>query len=391
MKVTEILESDDYSPSDIFGFKDERIAVARKQAQKLADYLKDNCSPWLQQTNNGDLVVYRGFNDDSRIKKAPAFIKAVRQNRKPRDSYLSDHNYFNEVIRRCGKKANRSNSVFVSGSMQEAEHYGFVYIVIPIGDFNYTWSTKFSDWTTAARDLKSYVKPELDLDNLGLSKKELIEIENQITQDFFDQHKRAKYILLPIFEIRNKDDQTVGDILNGRDLLTFVNGFDLLRYVNDVEEKEGAVEFKWESEDSSTAWETNRQTLANILKFFRSLTPEQKNKFRSILNAYSDALPNPVYHNEYHRQKMHEFRMSRIQGKKFTPSINIKKKLCPLILGDDGTLEQAINSDHEIMIRCKKIVAVQEHFYTLVKRLLDGKTLDDDLIIDYFYNTSGFD
>jgi hypothetical protein len=72
-----------------------------------------------------------------------------RTNRKPTDSPEILHNLFDKAIDFKGLVANRSNSIFVTGSKDFARKYGAVYTVFPIGEFNYTWSSSAKDWFMA--------------------------------------------------------------------------------------------------------------------------------------------------------------------------------------------------------------------------------------------------
>lgn len=130
--------------------------------QKLADYLKSHCQPWLAQTDGGINYVYRGANNIG-VSKGNAVIQAVRTDRKPRDSTQSAHRNFNAVIAAAGGTANRSNSMFVTGSAKSASQYGIEYIVIPLGNFHYTWSPIWGDWTNDVdyTILFDYVKSDL--------------------------------------------------------------------------------------------------------------------------------------------------------------------------------------------------------------------------------------
>jgi hypothetical protein len=118
----------------------------RTYAIKVAKFLKEHCQSWLSQTNNGYLTVYRGLKGLGEEADNLAFIKDVRLDRKPKDTAPSLHNLFNDLIAKAGKVANRSNSMFVTGSPSRAKEYGKLFVIFPIGNFNYTWSYEYEDW-----------------------------------------------------------------------------------------------------------------------------------------------------------------------------------------------------------------------------------------------------
>jgi hypothetical protein len=138
MRMQELNESI-YNAKPIFNNLENREA-----AQNLQVFIQENCQSWLAQA--GNLIVYRGLNLPSDINYS--YIKKVRRNRLPKDSTAAWHRLFNNIITAFGGVANRSNSVFASGDISQAEVYGEIYVVFPISDFNYTWSPIYSDLTS---------------------------------------------------------------------------------------------------------------------------------------------------------------------------------------------------------------------------------------------------
>lgn len=125
-------------------------------AQRVVDYMKKNAAPWMAQTKNGVLQVYRGV-DDSGLGYTYTFTQNIRQDRRPKDTDKKRHQEFNQAIASVGGVANRSNAAFVSGDYNQAEPYGSVYVFVPLGDFHYTWSPEYADWT------QDFETDELDL------------------------------------------------------------------------------------------------------------------------------------------------------------------------------------------------------------------------------------
>ncbi len=138
----------------------ERTPVAHidyaAMAQQVVAYMRANAKPWLAQTKNGALMVYRGIEDD-RV-TAHAFTQNIRQDRRPKDTDQQRHMAFNKVIAAAGGVANRSNAAFVSGDKSTAEAYGRPFVFVPVGDFRYTWSPEYADWT---QDFETYDLSEL--------------------------------------------------------------------------------------------------------------------------------------------------------------------------------------------------------------------------------------
>lgn len=123
-------------------------ALAIKKAKELVAFIKQNCKMYLQQ-GLGNRVFYRGTRNAPKEKNHVAFVRKVRSDRKPRDSSVLLHNAFNTLIGLAGKVANRTNSVFATSSTHAALEYGPMYVILPIGNFHYTWSTEWDDWVNA--------------------------------------------------------------------------------------------------------------------------------------------------------------------------------------------------------------------------------------------------
>lgn len=136
--------------------------ITIEQATLIADYIKTNCRKWLNETNNGQIVFYRGMRQN--YSKYLAFIKRVRTDRDPKDSLQIGHDTYNAMIDAVGGVANRTNSVFVVSSYVTARDYGLpggqVSVAFPIGDYSYTWSTEWHDWNIqSVEHLESMVDP----------------------------------------------------------------------------------------------------------------------------------------------------------------------------------------------------------------------------------------
>lgn len=126
------------------------IAPAEQDPTKLVEFVKENCQPWLQILGNNK-PFYRGIkktepfelNDDSRMEMV--------EPRDPRDSSRAATEVFNDAIKLAGGVADRTNSRFITSSYTTASSYAggnseYVYVAIPVGPFNYTWSEELIDW-----------------------------------------------------------------------------------------------------------------------------------------------------------------------------------------------------------------------------------------------------
>ena len=136
-----------YKPAVIAKLDLQEVAI--KAANNIAKFIKSKCKPWYNQSKQGKIVVYRGVDPGKEAVSSSslAFIRKTRPDRRPKDTDMPRHKAFNAVIGAAGGIANRSNSLFTTSKYDIAADYGTVFATIPIGDFHYTWSPYWSDWT----------------------------------------------------------------------------------------------------------------------------------------------------------------------------------------------------------------------------------------------------
>lgn len=106
--------------------------------------IRRDCKPFLSQSKRRQL--FRG----TARKKSDWFEAYPRTNRRPLNSPKPMTENFNELIRRAGLTANRTNSFFVTTDFEQAINYadgnGDILHVFPNGTLRFTWSTQYDDW-----------------------------------------------------------------------------------------------------------------------------------------------------------------------------------------------------------------------------------------------------
>jgi len=123
MRYQELLESNQFDTPD-----------------EVISFIQNNCQPYLKENPNNKNILYRGTNSSEQC-----YIKSIRTDRNPSGSNKSIHDIFDDAFKKAGFVATRSNSLFVTPSVYQASEYGNVYVVFPIGDFNYTYSNEVVD------------------------------------------------------------------------------------------------------------------------------------------------------------------------------------------------------------------------------------------------------
>jgi hypothetical protein len=132
---------------------------------KIKAFIEQNCQPYLKEIGGIEELPYtlmHGSNS-SALKQNIATIITINQERKPKDTPLYIHDQLNAGLMKAGFKAHRGNSIFVSGHNGVSGSYGQTYIVIPIGEYHYTWGlAKYGP----IRDLWD-LQPYIDMANQG--------------------------------------------------------------------------------------------------------------------------------------------------------------------------------------------------------------------------------
>jgi len=115
---------------EIDDFQNEDIAIA---------FVKRMCQLWLTATK-GEMV-YRGMKN----KDDTPFVLHPRTDRRPLDATPAKHAALNAMFASINSPVNRDNAMFVTPSSEDASHYGEVYIMFPVGQFEYAWSPTIFD------------------------------------------------------------------------------------------------------------------------------------------------------------------------------------------------------------------------------------------------------
>lgn len=141
-------------PNDI---KD--IDSSKEKLSEINEWIKENCSEFLEIVNPSHRYLYRGFKD-IRDNHKSIFMGYPRKDRKsieshsPNDVTARAVKYADYCMQVTGFTALRSNSIFCNSSIDEAAGWGKLYIIFPINGFTFGYSKKFTR-TTA----RNYLEP----------------------------------------------------------------------------------------------------------------------------------------------------------------------------------------------------------------------------------------
>lgn len=133
--------------------RNDDIDIIAEQYKEVTKQVIESCQPWFQANGSPLTVAYRGLRGNQDVVMPSK--GEYRTNRAPTDSPKILHRLFDIAIEEAGLVANRSNSIFITGEKTFAKKYGAVYVVFPIGEFNYSWSPHAKDWFMAYHNARA--------------------------------------------------------------------------------------------------------------------------------------------------------------------------------------------------------------------------------------------
>lgn len=163
---------------------------------KLARFIVDNCQPYFKAVRgNTHATMFRGLQHSD--VKTSRIVK-VRDDRNPRMMNAGETLAWQKAIQSAGKIAHRTNSVMVIGDYDAAAGFGYkerAVVVIPIGEFNYTWVPGIDDgnWSTskeqkAALDARMADRASRGLPEMGQHDDEFVEWRDRTIGDVKNIH-----------------------------------------------------------------------------------------------------------------------------------------------------------------------------------------------------------
>jgi len=149
----------------------------------IVKFIQDNCKPFLQE-NPSLHPLYRGMK---KRMKTSFQVEDVRKDRKPLNTTNDLQNIIDNAFDEIGIIAKRRNSVFVTKSKYKASFYGSVFNMIPIGDFDYTYSNDYDD-------MYSYIGKIIDQLPIRIVDKSIFD-NSDLSYDIFQTHYSKAFIL----------------------------------------------------------------------------------------------------------------------------------------------------------------------------------------------------
>lgn len=120
-----------------------------RDPEQIALRIMRHAREYIQATGFGDHVdpqgmLLRGIRRTHSTDDIAA-VFTVREDRKPRNTPPEMNDLFNEILELSGTSVRRENALFTTGEYNDAKSYGSAGVVIPLGPYEFVWSTKVSD------------------------------------------------------------------------------------------------------------------------------------------------------------------------------------------------------------------------------------------------------
>lgn len=284
--------------------------ITPEQIQQVVQQIKTECGPWLKQS--GGTLVYRGQSDKGAITRMP-----VRTDRRPLDSTTKGHNALIDMIKAIGLTANRDNSIFVTPRPTVASAFGGrngqrdTYIVFPVGKFNYTWTAVTDDAMDVPVDDESIMTLALSDYSKGSA---IDKIREQIATEL---------------------EQAAG--------------------IEDLRQRFYSIAPNNVYLDASTTRRFASQVGSSSDHYLKTAAHQ-------ALAERSDTTKAPVADGELESL---EAELIACRERIFDiVEPRLKDIRASLFQGDDGSLQDALKSGHELMIHCKEVILVSAQFKT---------------------------
>ena len=164
--------------------------LTEKQLLALAKRLNTDCAGYIQAFKKSHQPLYRGMADVGKVAIGRGY-----QKRRPLDSDIDETQLFDQALTQLGIAAQRGNSIFTSGDIQQANSYGHIYVIVPKDTATFSWSKRVDDLTLHHGDLADNGVIYWPASVYKLIKKEKNQVRNQIDteQTSIKRNKLTEY------------------------------------------------------------------------------------------------------------------------------------------------------------------------------------------------------
>lgn len=149
-------------------------------------------APFFHQRRTDTQWLYRGLDLDMHPKDGLVTFHVPRRDRRPKDSSMLLHKALDRKFIENFHVPYRSEGVFATGSMSDAQSYGAPAIILPQGQFTFCWGRQVPDAFTAfnGQSALMYLRDNAHTMGEGLSFPATIDRSTAI--DFIEQNEWAR-------------------------------------------------------------------------------------------------------------------------------------------------------------------------------------------------------
>lgn len=289
------------------------------KAREIFTRIKQDCEPFFKM-NISKNPLYRGINTNS---NKDVFIKEVRKDRTPSNVDKKFTEAFDEVTAPIlNTQVRRTNSIFTTGNHSMALEFGELFVIFPIGEFEFVWSSEINDYFDLQSDYKT---------NRNIDLEPFRNIDSEKYKQKFEDELNLK-IKLAKNKVRNSVYMEI-----------------FRKWQNHLQEK--AIE--WLNNNPESKY-TISQIVDKWLDYYASEIDVETEE------AVNERIKNNMVSLENSAKKAAIREASTLNKEKFGEYLAKKYQT------DD--LDAAIASGNEIMIHCDKYYAVTDMYYDVFLR-----------------------
>jgi hypothetical protein len=121
----------------------EALQKQSKSFGPLVQTIQKECSQALTAYKATGKVLFRGLKKNK--SNTPAYVGRSWNERRTLNSSDEGQQMFDYALQKMGISALRGNSIFTTSDSNQAEQYGFLYIIIPKDGFQFSWTLNDPD------------------------------------------------------------------------------------------------------------------------------------------------------------------------------------------------------------------------------------------------------
>jgi len=153
---------------------------------KIARMIEIRCGNYLGIMKSNGKFLYRGVKPNESDGKT-FFMGNSRTDRRPKDSESAAQDIWNKALAELNIFANRSNSIFTTSSLNQANGFGDLYMIFPFDTAKFSWSKTHRDIILSYYDLSTVYTI-----NLGNYDKSKLMIYSDDVQKIYNNLKSKK-------------------------------------------------------------------------------------------------------------------------------------------------------------------------------------------------------